>query len=119
MSLLNRGDVFALETIGRRSGKPRYTPVGYWQDEHGAFVVGGGAAGMATEPDWVKNLRRTPVAAVWVRRTRIPVIAHELAGNDRDRAQDEATKIWPGVRRYERKSGRVIPYFRLERQTEM
>ena len=119
MSLLNRGDVMALETIGRRSGKPRYTPVGYWQDEHRAFVVGGGAAGMATEPDWVKNLRRTPVAAVWVRRTRIPVIAQELAGNDRDRAQDEATKIWPGVRRYERKSGRVIAYFRLERQSEM
>ena len=119
MALLNRGDVRALETIGRRSGKTRYTPVGYWQDEHGAFVVGGGAAGMATVPDWVKNLRQTPDAAVWIRRCKIPVVAHELTGDDRTGAQVEATKIWPGVPTYERKSGRAIPYFRLARQPEM
>ena len=113
MSLLNRGDVAALETIGRRSGKTRYTPIAYWQDEHGAYVVGGGAAGMATVPDWVKNLRHTPNAALWIRRSRVPVVAHELTGNDRARAQDGATKIWPGVADYQRKSGRVIPYFRL------
>jgi len=28
-------------------------------------------------------------------------------------ARDEAAMIWPGVRRYEKKSGRVIPYFRM------
>lgn len=119
MSLLNRGDLLALETIGRRSGNVRYTPVAYWQDEHGAFVIGGGAAGMATVPDWVKNLRHTPNAAVWIRRARIPVVAHELTGDDRARAQAEATKIWPGVAAYERKSGRAIPYFRLARQASL
>jgi deazaflavin-dependent oxidoreductase (nitroreductase family) len=119
MSLLNRGDVLALETLGRRSGKVRYTPIGYWQDEHGSFVIGGGAAGMATVPDWVKNLRHTPNAAVWIRRSRLPVVAHELTGEDHDRAQDDATKIWPGVPNYERKSGRVIPYFKLTREPEM
>ncbi len=119
MSLINRGDVLLLETTGRRSGKARYAPVGYWQDDLGAFVIGGGAAGMATVPDWVKNLRHTPSAAVWTRRTRIPVVAHELAGDDRARAQLAATKIWPGVPDYERKSGRVIPFFRLTRQPEL
>ncbi len=113
MSLLNRGDVMALETIGRRSGKMRYTPVGYWRDDNGAFIVGGGAAGMATVPDWVLNLRHTPKAAVWVRRSRVPVVAHELTGEDRERARSDATKIWPGVPKYERKSGRTIPYFEL------
>ena len=33
--------------------------------------------------------------------------------DERDRARDEAAMIWPGVRRYEKKSGRVIPYFRM------
>jgi len=113
MSLFNRGDVLALETVGRRTGKRRFAPVAYWQDELGAFVVGGGAAGMATVPDWVRNLRRSPDAAVWIRRSRIPVVAHELAGDDRARARAEAIEIWPGVADYERKSGRVIPYFRL------
>jgi len=114
MSMINRGEVIALETIGRRSGRLRYAPVACWRDDHGAFIVGGGAAGMATVPDWVKNLRSTPAAAVWVRRSRIPVTAHELSGDDRARARDQAIRIWRSVRRYERKSGRVIPYFRLE-----
>jgi deazaflavin-dependent oxidoreductase (nitroreductase family) len=118
MSLLNRGDVLALETRGRRSGKVRYAPVGYWQDANGAFLVGGGAAGMVTVPDWVKNLRHNPRAAVWIRRSRIPVIAHELTGEDRARAQDHATDIWPGVPNYERKSGRTIPYFKLTPESE-
>ena len=68
---------------------------------------------MTVIPDWVRNLRRTPDAAIWVRRKRIAVDAHELTGAARDEAQAEATKIWPGVPKYEQKSGRVIPYFRL------
>ena len=112
MSLLNRGDVMALETTGRTSGRPRFTPVGYWTED-GVYFVGGGAAGMATVPDWVRNLRANPAAFAWIRRTRIPVAAEELLGPDRDRAQEAATEIWPGVAEYSRKSGRVIPYFRI------
>ena len=114
MSLfINKGALMVLETTGRRTGRRRFTPVGYWQDAHGAFFVGGGAAGMTAVPDWVANLRATSTAAVWIRRSRIPVVARELAGDERDRARDEATAIWAGVPRYERKSGRVIPYFRM------
>jgi deazaflavin-dependent oxidoreductase (nitroreductase family) len=114
MSVLNRGDVMVLETVGRRTGRARFTPVGYWEDDHGAFVIGGGAAGMATVPDWVMNLRQNPEAAAWLRRSRIPVHARELTGAERDRAQQDATAIWPGVPAYERRSGRVIPYFELK-----
>jgi deazaflavin-dependent oxidoreductase (nitroreductase family) len=113
MALLNRGEVLVIETTGRRSGRRRVTPVGYWRDAQDAFLVGGGAAGKTRLPDWVANLRADDSAAVWVRRTRIPVMAQELKGADRDRAQQEAAAIWPGVARYERLSGRVIPYFRL------
>ena len=113
MSLINPGQVLLLETTGRRTAKRRYAPIGYWIDDDRAFVVGGGAAGMATDPDWVKNLRADPRCAVWVRRTRVPTVAHELEGADRDRAQQRATETWPAVPRYEARSGRVIPYFRL------
>jgi deazaflavin-dependent oxidoreductase (nitroreductase family) len=68
---------------------------------------------MATVPDWVKNLRADPRAAVWVRRSRISVQAHECTGTERDQAQAAATSIWSGVSKYEVKSGRAIPYFRL------
>lgn len=102
-----------LETTGRRTGRTRCAPVGYWTDPDGAFLVGGGAAGMATVPDWVRNLRAQPAAAVWVRRSRTVVTAVELTGDERDQAQAAATRTWPGVPRYQRRSGRVIPYFRL------
>jgi deazaflavin-dependent oxidoreductase (nitroreductase family) len=117
MSLLNPGSVMVLETTGRRTGRPRFTPVGYWEDEHGSFFVGGGAAGMATVPDWVRNLRANPSATAWIRRSRVAVSSCELTDADRDRAQRQATNIWPSVPKYERKSGRVIPYFRLVRQS--
>jgi deazaflavin-dependent oxidoreductase (nitroreductase family) len=113
MSLLNRGDVMVLETIGRRTQRRRFTPVGYIEDVQGAFVVGGGAAGMATVPDWVRNLRANPSAAAWIRRSRLPVLARELTGAERDEAQREAIRIWPAIPRYQAKSGRTIPYFRL------
>lgn len=113
MSLLNPGDLLVLETTGRRTGRRRFAPVGYWEDGQGGLVVGGGAAGMATVPDWVRNLRANPAAAAWIRRSRVPVVAEELTGAGRDRAHQEALKVWPRVRRYELKSGRAVPYFRL------
>lgn len=113
MSLFNPGTLLIIETTGRRSGRLRYTPIGYWHEDDGAFLVGAGAAGMTVVPDWVLNLRARPEAAVWIRRRRIPVIAHEMRGHDRDHAQEAAARIWRGVRRYERLSRRVIPYFRL------
>jgi hypothetical protein len=50
MALLNRGRVLVIETTGRRTGRRRFTPVGYWQDGEGAFFVGGGAAGQTRLP---------------------------------------------------------------------
>ncbi|HEX3459658.1 MAG TPA: nitroreductase/quinone reductase family protein [Acidimicrobiales bacterium] len=113
MAVLNRGDVLVIETKGRRSGRQRFTPVGYWRDSDGSFVIGGGAAGKTRVPDWVANLRATTSAAVWVHRRRIPVMASELVGDERDLAQRQAMEIWRGVDKYGRRSGRVIPYFHL------
>lgn len=117
MSLLNRGDVMVLETVGRRTGQRRYAPVGYWREGR-SLMIGGGAAGMTTEPDWVKNLRHNRHAHVWIRRARVPVEVHELAGIERERAQMRASEIWFGVPRYAAKSRRMIPYFRLITKTD-
>jgi deazaflavin-dependent oxidoreductase (nitroreductase family) len=114
MKIFNPADMFLLETTGRRTGKTRYAPLAYWRDDDGAYIVGGGAAGRSIEPDWARNLRANPSdAAVWIKRRRTPVVARELTGTERDLARDHAATIWKGVPRYERLSGRVIPYFRL------
>ena len=113
MTLIGRNTVLLLETTGRRTGRRRRTPVAYWRGDDRTLFVGGGAGGQARVPDWVANLRADGPAAVWIGRRRFPVAARELTGDERNAAQDEAEKRWPSVRRYERRSGRRVPYFEL------
>lgn len=114
MSLLRRTPVLVIETTGRRTGRVRAAPVAYWVGDDGAYYVGGGAAGMTTMPDWVANLRAGGPAAVVVKRRRLPVSVEELSGPAYDAARAYAVSVWPGVPKYERMSGRPVPYFRLE-----
>jgi deazaflavin-dependent oxidoreductase (nitroreductase family) len=104
--------VLALETTGRRSGRRRRTAVAYLAEDK-SFVVGGGAAGQTRLPDWVANLRSNPTAVIWVRRKRIEVLAEELRGEARAHAYEQNLARYPRIEKYERLSGRPIPYFRL------
>lgn len=113
IGLVGRRTVLVLETTGRRTGRMRRTPVAYWRGSHGALFIGGGAGGMS-RVDWVANLRANTVAAVWIRRRRIPVTGTELSGDAYERARRHAFSRWPDAARYERISGRSIPYFRLD-----
>lgn len=109
---MTRRSILLLETTRRRTGRHRRTPVAYYERPDGDLVVGGGTAGM-TRVDWVANLRANPQASVWLRRRRIPVIAREPTGDEYRRIRDEAFQRWPNAPKYERWSGRAIPYFRL------
>jgi deazaflavin-dependent oxidoreductase (nitroreductase family) len=112
MTLLRRTPVLVIESTGRRTGRPRATPVAYWTGAEGSFFVGGGAGGM-TRVDWVANLRADPRATVVVRRQRVGVRAEELTGDAYEEARTHAISLWPGVPKYERRSGRRVPYFQL------
>jgi deazaflavin-dependent oxidoreductase (nitroreductase family) len=114
IALIGRRTVLVLETTGRKTGRTRRTPVAYWRDGNDALFIGGGAGGMS-RVDWVANLREDPAAAVWIGRRRQPVIGTELSGDDYEQARRRASAHWPDVARYERTSGRPIPYFRLDR----
>lgn len=113
IALIARRSVLLLETTGRKTGRARRTPVAYWRDGDGTLFIAGGAGGMS-HVDWVANLRACPAASVWLRRRRHPVIATELAGDAYELARKRAFSLWPDVARYERRSGRPIPYFRLD-----
>jgi deazaflavin-dependent oxidoreductase (nitroreductase family) len=50
--------ILLLTTTGRKSGKPRYSPLEYRREEgSGYFVI---TAGWGGNTDWVKNLRANP-----------------------------------------------------------
>ncbi len=111
-NIWRRGAVLLLETTGRQTGRRRRAPVVYWKEGE-SFFVGGGAAGM-TRVDWVANLRADQRAAVWIRRERISVVACLLTGEAEERARATAFAKWPNAPKYEARSGRRIPYFRLD-----
>lgn len=117
VAVTRRRSVLLLETIGRKTGKRRLTPVTYLVDGEDAWVIGGGAGGM-TRVDWVANLRRQQETRVWIKRQELRVAVQELTGAERDAAYADASSRFPEVRKYEAVSGRKIPYFRLTNTTQ-
>jgi deazaflavin-dependent oxidoreductase (nitroreductase family) len=110
ISVAGRRNVLVLETVGRKTGKLRRTPVTYRVEEGGTYVIGGGAGGM-TKVDWLANLRARDEAAIVVRRKRLRVTVQEVSGAERDAMHAEAAQRWPEVNKYE--AVRRVPYFRL------
>jgi deazaflavin-dependent oxidoreductase (nitroreductase family) len=72
-----------LTTTGRRSGKPRTTPLIYLQDTD-RWVVVASNGGADWEPGWWLNLRAGSAATVEVNGVRTPVTGTEITGPERE-----------------------------------
>jgi deazaflavin-dependent oxidoreductase (nitroreductase family) len=109
----DRVPVLLLTVPGRRTGRPRTTPVGYFEDGGGYLVVGSGG-GMPSDPQWFKNLRVSHEADVEMGRRSFTASVLELTGDERDSAfQGVVVARSPRFARYETKSGRRMPVARL------
>ena len=106
--------VLMITSPGRRTGTPRSTCVRYLETPDG-LVVWGTGSGSRRDPDWFQNLRAAAESDVQVRARRFRVRPRELLGADRDRIWNETSlSEAPGVAKYQRKAGRVIPVAVLE-----
>src|SRR5688500_10435277 len=104
--------VLVLETVGRRSGQPRATPVVYVR-EGASFVVCAAAGGTRT-PAWWLNLRASGegVAVVHGRRTRVrPRVP---AGDERARLWERYLGVYPAAAAYVEMAGREFPLVVLD-----
>lgn len=118
LSLLFRTPVLVLHTTGHRTGRTRSTPLAQRPDGSGGFLVVGGAAGRRATPDWVRNLRAHDRVRITIDRRDVDVRADELLGAERAVEWGRLRRIWPRIERYERRSGRTIPVFRLRPVTD-
>lgn len=107
--------MLVLHTRGRRTGRRRDTPLAVHEAADGTLWLVGGAGGQTAIPDWVANLRAEPAAEVTLDRRRLPVLATEVTGPDRDGAWRTLREVWPRIDVYERRAGRPVPVFRLDR----
>jgi len=105
--------VMVLETVGRRSGRKRATPVLYLRDAE-AFVVLAANAGADRTPAWWLNLREAGVGEALVGSRRIRVQARLLTGSERDRIWRSFIKMYPQAEYYTEFTDRVLPLIALE-----
>jgi deazaflavin-dependent oxidoreductase (nitroreductase family) len=105
-----------LTTTGRRSGRPRTTPLTYAMDGD-SFVVIGSNWGRPHQPAWALNLLDNPHATVRLAGREVPVRARRVVGAERERLFPLLLRLWPAYATYvERAAAREIPVFVLERQ---
>jgi deazaflavin-dependent oxidoreductase (nitroreductase family) len=100
--------VLLLTTRGRKSGRPRTTPLCFLRDGDDLVVVASNG-GMDWFPAWWLNLLREPRATVQIGRTRLPIRARQATLEERDRLWTQLTSIAPGYLRYEARTSRAIP----------
>ncbi|MEU8796221.1 nitroreductase family deazaflavin-dependent oxidoreductase [Spirillospora sp. NPDC048819] len=107
-------DVLILNTVGRRSGEPRETPVAWFDDgEDARLVVASG--GGSHNPDWYANLMAHPDRASMELpgRDAVPVTSQRLGGADREEAWQRIAEAQPRIAKYQSKADREYPVVRL------
>lgn len=105
-----------LTTVGRKTGKARTRPLGYFMDgDH--YVVVASNAGLDHHPAWYGNLAANPGATVQVMDRRIRVRAETADPAERRRLWAELMRIAPAYGNYEKRTDREIPLVVLHPET--
>jgi deazaflavin-dependent oxidoreductase (nitroreductase family) len=110
-------NVLVLNTVGKKSGAPRSTPVAWFPGENGTWLVVASAGGAVRNPAWFYNVTGNPdTVTIDVDRSNVPVIPLELTDASRERAWASITTASPRFTQYESKADRLIPVIQLTRR---
>jgi deazaflavin-dependent oxidoreductase (nitroreductase family) len=112
--------VLLLTTTGRRTGKPRTTPLTFFRDGPNLVVIASNG-GADRAPDWSLNLERNPRAVVEIGTDELTVQARTASAEERERLWVGITATYSGYARYQEKTARQIPILILtaEREPEL
>jgi len=108
-----------LGTVGARTGKKRTSVLGWFPDEarSESWIVVASNGGAPRHPGWAYNLAKSPASGTVElgKGEPVPVLSEMLTGAERDHAWSRIVETAPGYGRYEEKTDREIPVFRLTR----
>jgi deazaflavin-dependent oxidoreductase (nitroreductase family) len=107
-------EVLILNTVGRRSGQLRETPVAWFADGADARLIVASGGG-SQHPDWYVNLMAHPDQTLveLPGQGAVPVTPHRLDGADREHAWQRIVAAQPRYAKYQSKSDRKYPVIRL------
>jgi deazaflavin-dependent oxidoreductase (nitroreductase family) len=106
-----------LETIGRKSGEKRTTPLIYMRQNDRLFIVGSNF-GSSRHPSWSWNLLANPEASVIIGGAEIPVIATELKDAERAHAFQTFVDYTRAYEEYTGRTDRELRVFALKRRSD-
>jgi deazaflavin-dependent oxidoreductase (nitroreductase family) len=105
---MGRSPILLLNTIGRKSGKKRATPLLYVVEDED-FVIIASKGGTPSHPAWYLNLKANPDATVEVGNGKVRVRAEEADGEEKERLWKKMAQMYPTYDDYQKKTKREIP----------
>ena len=105
---LGEAPMLLLTATGRRSGKPRTTPLLYVEDGDG-FAVVASFGGAPEHPSWYRNLEKNPKVSLQIENRVIPVTASTATPEEKKRLWPRLTAIYPDYDTYQKETTREIP----------
>ena len=106
--------ILVLVTRGRRSGKPRSSPLMYFQfEESDDLVVVATNYGQDHHPDWYLNIAADPAVFVETKGERFAAQARITEGEERAALYNKTAAANPRFARYRAATGRKIPVVAL------
>lgn len=100
--------VLLLTTLGRKTGKKRTTPLGYFEQD-GCYVISASNAGYDTNPAWFHNLKDHPQVELQIGNKQLAAIAEPANPTLRQQLWTDLVKRAPGYGAYEKRTSREIP----------
>ena len=98
-----------LTAVGAKSGEPRSVPLIALPDGNNLFFIASNY-GRSHHPGWYYNLSANPEATISIKGETAEYIAHEAAGEERERCWRTAVDNYAGYAAYERRAApRTIP----------
>jgi len=111
---LGDAPMLLLTATGRRSGKPRTTPLLYVEDGDG-FAVVASFGGASEHPSWYRNLQKNPEVTLQIENRVIPVTAFTATPEQKKRLWPRLTAIYPDYDTYQKETTRDIPVVLLRK----
>jgi F420H(2)-dependent quinone reductase len=103
--------VLLLKTIGRKTGKERITPLGYFMDNDN-YIITASNAGRDAFPGWFHNLRADPhvkIEIIEIQDRQLEAEAEVATPEKRSTLWSQLISLSPAYAKYARKTSREIP----------
>jgi len=105
---MGKSPILLLNTVGRKSGKKRTSPLLYVMDGED-FVIIASKGGASAHPAWYLNLIANPEATVEVGDREVRVRAEVADSEEKSRLWQKMVEMYPAYDAYQEKTEREIP----------